>query len=120
MAALMKLSLRAKLEDLGIPAEIVSQFTTVPTEAHYDYIIQTTTNTAQALNLGGVSAIQVIIILAKSKNLSVDTSWVTPTFVEELMIAEGQFAIFVPGGVVYVKNNVAGEVCTFEYLVVGA
>jgi hypothetical protein len=120
MAAVGKISLRAKLEDLGIPVEIVEQFTTVPTEAQYNYIVQTTTNTAQVLNLGGVATIQAIIILAKSKNLAVDTSWVTPTFVEEITIAEGQFAVFVPGGTVYVKNSVAGEVATFEYLVIGA
>ena len=118
MAAVAKISLRAKLEDLGIPQEIISQFSTVPTETQYSYLVQTTTDVGQVLNLGGVTTVQGIIILAKANDLAVDTSY-NAVFSEEITIAEGQFSVFVPKGTVYVKNSVALEVCTFEYLILG-
>jgi hypothetical protein len=50
--------------------------------------------------------------------ISIDTSYVS-SFNAEILLAEGQFAVFNPSGVVQVKNTVAGEKCTFEYLVIG-
>ena len=118
MAASSKISIRAKLEDLGIPLEIVSQFAGTPTYSQYSYLLQTTTNVAQVLNLGGVTTIEAIIIIAKDNALSVDTSY-SVTFSEELVIDEGEFAVFKPGAIVWVKNHVAGEVSTFEVLILG-
>jgi hypothetical protein len=101
MAGTSKISLRAKLEDLGIPVEMVLQFAGTPTYAHYDYLVQTTTNVAQVLNLGSVSTVEAIIIIAKSKVLLVDTSY-SVAFSSELTVAEGEFAIFKPSGTAWI------------------
>jgi hypothetical protein len=119
MAATMTIAVRAKLEDLGVPIELIEKFSTVPTEAHYQYVIQTTTDVSQALSLGGVSTVQAIIILAKSNDLGIDTSYDT-TYHKEITVAEGQFAVLNPAGTVYVMNSTGGEVCTFEYIVIGS
>jgi hypothetical protein len=118
MAGVSKISLRAKLEDLGIPIELVGHFAGTPAYSQYSYLLQTTTNTDQVLNLGGVATIEAVIILAKDNAISVDTSYVS-AFVEELVIEEGEFAVFKPSGIIRLKNHVAGELFTDEVLILG-
>ena len=76
-------------------------------------------NTAQPLVLGSISSVKGIWIKAITYALAVDTTWITPTFEAQITIPAGQVAYFVPSGVVYVKNNGAGEAADFEYFIAG-
>jgi hypothetical protein len=118
MASEAKVSLRARLSDLGVPVELVGNFSADPLYAKYEYLKQTTTNVAQVLNLGGVTTPDFIIIFARDNALSIDTSY-TSSFSAEITLSEGEFTVFKPAGTVYIKNTTNDELCTVEYLVVG-
>lgn len=121
MAAEANITLMAELTGLGKDMRFFERFSTTatPTAATHAYITQTTGGTAQALELGDVSTVALIIIKAITEDLSIDTSWVTPNFVEEIAVQEGEVAMFKPGGTVYVKNQDGTEVAVLEALVIG-
>ena len=118
MASSAKITLRALLADLGVPVEMVNTFTADPLYAKYSYLQQTTADTAQILNMGGVTTADCIIIIARDNAMSIDTSYVS-AFSAEILLTEGQFTVFKPSGIVYIKNTVGAEKCTFDYLVIG-
>lgn len=121
MAAELKLKLIAELTGLGEEFTMAKNTTqtTVPTRSIYQYMIQATTNTEEALILGDVSTEQTLIIFATDNVLDIDLDWVT-AFDADFTIPEGEFAVIPrPAGTIYFKNNIADEVCTFEYLLVG-
>lgn len=91
---------------------------TTPTKRAEMIQIQATTNTAEALNLGGVATPGSITIEALDNAVDIDTSFVA-TFAAEIRLKEGEFATFTPSGVTYIKNNVAGETVTIHSIVVG-
>jgi len=91
---------------------------TTPTKRAEMIQIQATTNTAEALNLGGVTTPLSITIEALDNAVDIDTSYVS-AFAAEITLKEGEFATFTPSGTVYIKNNVTGEVCTIHSVIVG-
>lgn len=120
MAASGTVSIIAELLGLGKEQRFLDKFTitATPTKAHYNYRQQAVADTAEALDLGGVSTVDCIIIKSITNDLSIDTSYVS-SFVEELKLYEGEIAVFTPGGTVYVKNQDSAEQSTYEYLVIG-
>ena len=122
MAASAGINIIVELLGLGKIQSFIERFslTSTPTEAIYNYRIQGTTDIEEALDLGGVSTVDLIAIKAVSKDLIIDTSYAAATFSEEINLPEGEIALFKPvGSTIYVMNDTALDVCTYEYLVIG-
>ena len=121
MAASTAVTIIAELTGLGKLQEFAEKFTitATPTRALYQYDIQDVADTAQALDVGDVGTIELIIIKCVSNDVDIDTSFDT-TFSAEIELQEGEITVFKPTGTVYIKNDDDGEVSTFEYLVIGS
>lgn len=121
MAAIAAVRVSVELTGLGEVLDLAQKFnsSTTPTAANYQYRTQATTNTAEALALGDVSTVTGVWIKAVSKELAVDLDYVS-AFDSDVSIPAGEANYFSkPAGTVYVKNETAGEVCVYEYLVIG-
>lgn len=120
MAAECAVNILAEVTGLGQIQKFAEKFTTTatPTRCHYGYIVQDTADTAQALDVGDVGTIELIIMKCVSNDVDVDTSYVS-AFSAEIEIQEGEIQIFKPTGTVYIKNDDAGEQSTIEYIVIG-
>ena len=120
MAASLTLNIVAQLLGLGKEIDFIDRFTLTqtPALATQNYRTQAVGGTEEALDLGGVSTVDLIIIKAVSNDLLIDTSYATP-FSEEINIPEGEIAVFKPGGTVYIDNATGVEQCTYEYIVIG-
>ncbi len=85
--------------------------------------IQTTTNIAEALNLCGISTVELVIIKATSNDLIIDTDCAdNASFVQDQSVAEGESRILKPDGTngIFIKNEDGTEVVTVDYLIVGS
>jgi hypothetical protein len=119
MAASCDVKILAKVDGLGEFLTFLEAFsTTAPVKAVINRQVQTTTDVAEALNLCGITTVELIIVKATSKAVSIDTTYVA-SFVAEVKIAEGKVAIFQPAGTVYVKNTTALDTCTFDVMIIG-
>lgn len=120
MAAEASISIIAELTGLGKIQQFAEKFSTTatPSRVLYQYDIQDTTNTAQALDVGDVGTIELIILKCISNDVDIDTSYVS-SFNAEIEVQEGEVTIFKPTGTVYIKNDDTDEVSTFEYIVIG-
>lgn len=121
MAAEASISIIAELTGLGKIQQFAEKFSTTatPSRVLYQYDIQDTTNTAQALDVGDVGTIELIILKCISNDVDIDTSYVS-SFNAEIEVQEGEVTIFKPTGTVYIKNDDTDEVSTFEYIVIGS
>jgi len=121
MAAECRTKLVVKFTGLGKEEEFSSNFvtTSTPTRAIYHYAIQDTADTAQALELGDVSTVELLVIKCVSNDVDIDLDYVS-SFDADLTIQEGECAVIPkPAGTIYFKNNDASEQSTVEYLIVG-
>lgn len=120
MSATMEVTVRALLSGLGKEVEFNESFdtTTAPTAKTVQYRIQAVADTAEALDLGGVSTVHLIIIKSITNDLDVDADY-SAAFDADIEVQEGEFAIFKPAGTVYVKNHDNGVRSIYEYVVVG-
>ena len=123
MAASGTINIVAQLLGLGKEIDFIDRFTLTetPAKSTQQYRIQATGGTAEVLDLGGVTTIDLIIIKAVANDLLIDTSNVggAGSFVEELNISEGEIAVFKPGGTVFIDNETGVEQVTYEYIVIG-
>jgi len=123
MAATGTVNIIAELLGLGKDLDFIDRFTLTETPTKYtkQRRIQAAGGTAEALDLGGVTTIDLIVIKAVTNDLLIDTSNVggAGSFVEELNISEGEIAVFKPGGTVFIDNETGVEQCTYEYIVIG-
>ena len=118
MAAALDVTLTALISGLGKALEMQDKFSLASHTAQtYNYRTLATADAAEALDLGDVSTISLIIIRAIAA-IDVDTTYVS-AFNAEISLAAGQFAVFKPSGTVYVKNNVALATPAYEYWIVG-
>ncbi len=120
MAASGTVNIIAQLLGLGVPREFVDRFTltNTPTKSTTNYRIQAVADTEEALDLGGVSTVDLIVIKAVANDMTIDTTFVS-SYVSELIVLEGEIAVFKPTGTVYIKNEDSAEQVTYEYLVIG-
>ena len=120
MAGAASISIITELSGLGKLLEFAEKFniTTTPTAFTYNFRTLTTTDTAEALDLGDVSTVEYVVIKAVSGPLYVDTSF-SSTFTNEIVIAAGEVACFKPAGATYVKNYTAAATPTYEYVCIG-
>jgi len=120
VAAECRIKVIAEFTGLGQEDTFSENFTvtTTPTAFTHQYRVQATTNTAEALDLGDVATVEFVILKCISNDLGIDPDFVT-TFNEDIVCQEGEVVMFKPTAVVYVMNNDAGELSTYEYWVVG-
>lgn len=120
MAASMDVTIRSLFSGLGKDIEFNEAFsvTTTPTESTFLYKVQATADTAEALDLGGITTPELIIIKAVSNDMEIDCDY-DSLFDADIVVAEGEVAVFKPAGTVYIKNEDAGEQVSYEYVIVG-
>ncbi len=121
MAAAYNVTVNLSISGLGKGTEKKNTFqgdTAPEVTCGTEQQMQETADVAEALNIGAVDTILGVWIYAIDNDIAVDTSYVS-SFNTELVIPEGEAHYFKPGGTVYIKNNVALEKVTFEYLVLG-
>jgi len=120
LAASGTINIIAELLGLGKDLDFVDRFTltNTPTKSHYAYRQQAVADTAEALDVGDISTIDLIIIKAVTNDMLVDTSWVS-SFTSELIVLGGEIAVFKPSGTVYINNQDSAEQCTYEYIIIG-
>ena len=121
MAASFSISILTELTGLGQLQELSEKFseTTAPTRAMYHYAIQDSADTDQALELGDVATVDVLILKCVSNDVDLDLDYVS-SFDADLTVQEGEICVIpTPAGVVRFKNNDATEQSTIEYLLIG-
>lgn len=120
MAASIGVNIVASLLGLGKAEDFIDRFesTVEPTRKNRGYQVQAVADTDEALGIGDVSTIDLIIIKAVAKDLLVDTSF-NAAFSSEITVPEGHIAMFKPSGIVYIKNGTGAEQVTVEYIVIG-
>jgi hypothetical protein len=120
MAAEMKVTLLGELTGLGKSEEFPELFvtTTTPTSKAKIYQLQTTDQAAEALSLGDVTTVHLIVIKAVTNHTQIDTSF-SAAFHSEIDLQEGEVAVFKPSGTVYINNVDSGKKFTVEALVIG-
>jgi len=120
MAAEVNVNIIAQLTGLGDLQEFAKKFTmtATPTRALYHYAVQDTADTAQALEVGDVGTVELVILKCISNDVDIDTSFNT-AFSAEIEVQEGELTVFKPTGTTYFKNDDSGETSTIEYLIFG-
>jgi hypothetical protein len=122
MAASYSIKIIAELTGLGKDLSFVEKADsqTTPAAAIYNYRTLATADTAEALDLGGVSTVTLIIIKAVSDNIDIDCDFVS-SFDADLEVKEGGLPAVIPNpaGDVYVKNHTESETPVYEYIVLG-
>jgi hypothetical protein len=111
--------LSVELEGLQKVQNFIGEWiTTTPTKYMRGYQIQNTTGTAEILNIGDVTTPYLVAIHAVDNEVDIDCNFVT-TFKASITIKEGQYAVFAPSGIVYIKEHTTSEVVTLDYFVCG-
>jgi hypothetical protein len=122
MAAIIKVSVSAELTGLGdILKFLPKKYSGVntPTLKLENRQIQATTNTDEVLELGGVSTVQMLIIICISNAVDIDLDYGS-SFNVDLTLGVNEVAVIpAPAGVIRIKNNVADAVSTVDYIVTG-
>jgi len=104
-------------QDVSFPFN--SDTSVAPTRKQYGYRQQAAADTAEVLNLGGVTTVHMLVIHAASNDLLVDLDF-SSVFDADLTIPAGEVAVIPkPAGVVYVMNSTAVEQATYEYYAMG-
>lgn len=120
MAASTDVSIVAELLGLGEDVNITEKFTmtATPTRVLHHYMIQASADSDEAIAVGDVGTIELIILKCISNDVDIDTSY-SAAFSAEIEVQEGEVAVFKPTGTVRIKNDDAGEQSTIEYWVIG-
>jgi len=122
MAAECKVKASMEITGLGRDLCFIDVATdgTTPTAATYNYRVLAVTNTAEALDLGDISTVTVLIIRAIDYDLDIDLDYDT-TFDKDLTVKAGEPPAVIPNpaGIIYVKNNGTDETPAYEYLLSG-
>ena len=121
MSAECNVNIIAQLTGLGDVQSFSKRFSTTstPARALYHYAIQATADTAEALEVGDVSTVDLIILKCVSNDCDLDCNY-SSSFSADITVNEGEVAMFKPAGTVYLKNNDSSEQSTVEYIVVGS
>lgn len=120
MAAEANVSVIAEVTGLGQLQMMAEKFsvTTTPARVHYQYMEQATADVDEALDVGDVGTIHLIVLKCIANDVDIDTSF-SSTFSAEIECQDGEVSIFKPTGTVYIKNNDSAEKSLIEYLVIG-
>ncbi len=125
MTVAVDVSIIAEVSGLGESLVFAEKFSVTGTviKAVLNRQIQAATNTAEALNLCGISTVELVIIKATANDLIIDTDCANAgAFTQDQSVAEGESRIIKPDGTdgIFIKNEDGTEVCTVDYLIVGS
>ena len=120
MAATGTAKIELKLTGLGEEVVMSEKFnvTTTPTAMTHQYRVLATADTAEALDLGDISTVELIWIKAIDLDIEIDADYVS-SFDADLIVHAGEVAVFKPSGTVYIKNQDSSETPAYEYLILG-
>jgi hypothetical protein len=120
VSASNKINLVAELNGLGLTEIIPGSFstTTTITAFQHGFVTQGTADTAEALDMGGVTTAHLVIIHCITNDVDIDTSY-SASFHAEITVNEGEWAVFQPAGTMYFQNNDASEESVLEYWIWG-
>jgi len=121
MAAEFKVKMIAQLSGLGELINFIKQGSdeTTPTAGAYMYRTIATADTAEALDLGDVSTVTMVVLYAVDYDVSIDCDYVAAFDADMTAKAGGIPAVIpYPAGTVYVKGE-SGQTPKYEYLVIG-
>lgn len=120
MAATARVKLQFEITGLGQGGEFAANFTTTTTPTAYAQFYRTlaAADTAEALDLGDVSTVDLIIFKAIDNDIEIDADFDT-SFDADLVVLEGEVAMFKPSGTVYVKNQDSAETPSYNYWIIG-
>lgn len=117
MAASSKITIGLEVNELGADEwDFIKKFSdsTTPTRKFYNYLIQATVDTDEALSFGDVGTVTGLLIHAVDNDVDVDLDYVS-TFDVDLTIPEGEWAYIPnPAGVVRIDSNGTPEQVTIE------
>ena len=120
MAVENKINIVAVLTGLGMSEEMADTFSTTTTITKKATIYQTqaVADTAEALDLGDVGIVELIIIRCITNDVDIDCNY-SESFSADITVNEGEVAVFKPAGTVYLQNDDAAETFTVEALILG-
>ena len=122
MAALATVNIIAVMEGLGKRQEFSDRADdgTTPTAATYNYRTIVAADTDEALDLGDVTVVTLLVIKAIGFDVDVDLDFVS-TFNADFRIKAGEPASLItnPSGVIQWKNAGSAEAAKIEYLLIG-
>lgn len=119
-AATAGVSMNISITDLGETSIILTKDFTASTPDAYarQYRQLESADTAEVLDLGDVSTIEGILLLADDNDIIIDCNY-SGSFDEDIIVPAGQCTYFKPTGTVRVMNEDAGETPLYEYIVFG-
>ena len=120
MAAKAEVWIRAFLSGLDVDVDFPKKFDLgqTPTKFALLTVQQAVADTEEAISVGDVSTVDMIVIHAKDNDVDIDTSF-SVAFSAEVSMTEGEVQVFKPEGTMYFKNGTAAEQATISYLVIG-
>lgn len=123
MAAIAKATTITELTGLGQDTEVLhtaNTQTTVTTSTGAQYRTLAVADTAEAIDVSGITTEVLLMIRAVTNNLDVDLDFDTSFDADFTLKASGPAAIIPnPSGTIYVKNNSAGETPVYQYILLG-
>jgi len=127
MAVAVDISVIAEVSGLGEGLVFAEKFAVTGTiiKAVLNRQIQETTAESEALNLCGISTVELVIIKATTNDLLIDTDCANDAvFAKDQSVPEGECRILKPDNDgtdgIFIKNEDTDEVCTVDYLIVGS
>lgn len=125
MTVAVDVSIIADVSGLGEGLVFAEKFAVTGTiiKAVLNRQIQAATGTSEALNLCGISTVELVIIKATTNDLILDTDCANDgAFTQDQSIPEGECRILKPDGTngIFIKNEDGTEVVTVDYLIVGS
>ena len=121
MSASAKITIGIETIEIGAdPFEVLKKvtITAVPDRKLYNQVKQVVVDTDEALVVGDISTVEAILVHCITNDVDIDSAF-SSTFKASITVNEGEWAIFKPAGILYMKNNDAGEQSTIEYWLIG-
>jgi len=121
MTASAKGTIGFQLSEIGAENwDVLHKFdiTATPARKYHNYMIQAVADTEEAISVGDVGTIELMIVHCITNDVEIDPCYAT-AFEANVEVQEGEWAMFKPSGTVYMKNNGAGESVTMEYWLIG-
>ena len=122
MAAECSISVIAEVTGLGEGLQFLEKFAVTGTvlKAVLNRQIQAVAGTEEALNLCGISTVELVIIKATTNGLIIDADYTAPTFDTTDYAPEGESRIIKPYGDMYIDGSNATKAVTVDVLIVGS
>jgi len=121
MAAEARAKVSVEVTGLGKELLFAENFVTTiaPTKAVYNYRVLGTVDTEEALDLGDITTVELVIIKAIDYELEIDCNYTAATFRANIQLAVGEVAMFKPSSAVYVNGAESDETPAYEFIVIG-